>query len=277
MHDGRVSFEGQVARRLEASPTDALLAPASGIACVHWRLKITEPIDARLQLVHEVVSVEGFDLTWLGSRATARAMAIGRQAVAAAETLAPSVVLAAGSGPLALDQPRRGAGSFGEEAIRIRVDTESLELRAAPVLHRPGTPGALKVAEHLGLSRAISVEEIVLTEGERVQVAGVLDGGGVGPGAHRGPFREVASPLELHQGSLVVAHRRELGPALLPLLPWALGTAAAILGGVGATAWAAWRFDLLGGFGGGAPSHLEPPAQIGPDAPNLRAHFSRPD
>jgi hypothetical protein len=135
----------------------------------------------------------------------------------------------------------------------------------------------LKVAEHLGLSRAISVEETVLTEGERVQVAGVLDGGGIGPGAHRGPFREVASPLELHQGSLVVAHRRELGPALLPLLPWALGTAAAILAGVGATAWAAWRFDLLGGFEGGAPSHLEPPAQIGPAAPNLRTHFSRPD
>jgi hypothetical protein len=269
MHDGRVSFEGQVARRLEVSPTDALLAPASGIACVHWRLKITEPIDARLQLVHEVASVEGFDLTWLGSRATA----IGRQAMAV-PTPAPSVALAAGPGQLALDEPRRGGGSLGEEAIRIRVDTESLELRAAPVLHRPGTPGALKVAEHLGLSRAISVEEIVLTEGERVQVAGVLDGGGVGPGAHRGPFREVASPLELHQGSLVVAHRRELGPALLP---WALGTAAAILGGVGATAWAAWRFDLLGGFEGGAPSHLEPPAQIGPAAPNQRAHFSRPD
>jgi hypothetical protein len=270
MHDGRVSFEGRVARRLEASPTDALLAPASGIACVHWRLKITEPIDARLQLVHEVASAEGFDLTWLG----ARAMAVGRQAVAAADALAPSVALAAEPGLSALDQPRGGGGSHGEEGIRIRVDTESLELRAAPVLHRPGTPGALKVAEHLGLSRAISVEEIVLTEGERVQVAGVLDGGGVGPGAHRGPFREVASPLELHQGSLVVAHRRELGPALLP---WALGTAAAILGGVAATAWAAWRFDLLGGLEGGAPSHLAPPAQIGPDAPNLRTHFSRPD
>jgi hypothetical protein len=273
MHDGRVSFEGQVTRRLEASPTDTLLAPASGIACVHWRLKITEPIDARLQLVHEVASVEGFDLTWLGSRATASA----RQAVAAVRTLGPSVPLGADPGRLALGEPRRGAGPFEEEAIRIRVDTESLELRAAPVLHRPGTPGALKVAEHLGLSRAISVEEIVLTEGERVQVAGVLDGGGIGPGAHRGPFREVASPLELHQGSLVVAHRRELGPALLPLLPWALGTAAAILAGVGATAWAAWRFDLLGGFEGGAPSHLEPPAQIGPATPNLRSHFSRPD
>jgi hypothetical protein len=251
MHDGRVSFEGHVTKRSEV-----LLAPASGLPCVHWRLKITEPIDARLQLVHEIASAEGFDVTWAGADSPElerlRLPAMTRSTVG---LIAPEAHAEDG-------------------AVRIRVVSESLQLRAAPVLHRPGSPGALRVARQFGLSNAISVEEIVLPEGERVQVAGVLDGGAIGGLAHRGPFREVASALELHEGALVVASRRELGPALLP---WALGTAAAILAGVGATAWAAWRFDLLGGFDNTAPAHLQSaPAEIGPPTYS-RTHFSRPD
>jgi hypothetical protein len=253
MHDGRVSFQGHVTKRSEV-----LLAPASGLPCVHWRLKITEPIDARLQLVHEVASAEGFDVTWADG---ADAPELQRLCLRLPATPRAAI------GPVA-------SSAHAEDAVRIRVVSESLQLRAAPVLHRPGSPGALRVARQFGLSNAISVEEIALPEGERVQVAGVLDGGAAGGVGHRGPFREVASALELHEGDLVVASRRELGPALLP---WALGTAAAILAGVGATAWAAWRFDVLGGFDNTAPAHLQPaPAEIGPPTYS-RTHFSRPD
>jgi hypothetical protein len=56
-------------------------------------------------------------------------------------------------------------------------------------------------------------------------------------------------------------------------LPWALGTAAALLGGVGVAAWAARRFDLVPDVHHGT---VTPTAEIGPLI-HLRRHFSRPE
>lgn len=245
--DGSVAFEGTLLRRGEL-----LTAPASGAACVHWHLRIIEPIDARLQLVHEIASPEGFDLAWP----------------------LPPVPDGHPSGT-GLD-PRqlrlRAAEERDADSIRVRVMPDSLRLAATPVLHRPGSPGALRVAQQLGLSNGIAVEEIALGEGERVSAEGFLEGGALG--RLRGPFRDVDTEVRLHEAALVLPQRREIGPALLP---WALGTAAAILGGMGAATWAAWHFGLV--------SHARPvpPAahrllspEIGPQRYGRR-YFSRPD
>jgi len=56
-------------------------------------------------------------------------------------------------------------------------------------------------------------------------------------------------------------------------LPWALGTAAALLGGVGVATWAARHFDLVPHFLRPAAA---PAAEMGPLGP-MRRHFSQPE
>ncbi len=59
--------------------------------------------------------------------------------------------------------------------------------------------------------------------------------------SEQGPFRAVAGEPELID-AIVRLETRNLGPALLP---WALGTAAALLGVMGGATYAAWRYHVL--------------------------------
>ncbi len=58
---------------------------------------------------------------------------------------------------------------------------------------------------------------------------------------------------------------RGLAPAML--IPWAFGTAAALLGGMGLATWAAWRYHL---------AHL-PPANSAWHVPAVSAHLTPPE
>ena len=154
--------------------------------------------------------------------------------------------------------------------VRIRVTPECASIHGTPILHAAGSPGALSIARQYGFAGALSVEEITLREGVEILAEGHFEELGE-PGA--GPFRGVAQELELLDATVRVPARAVLAPVLLP---WALGTAAAILGGVGAATWAAWRFDLVPRFTGVGPRGTVPSAEIGPKRV-LRRHFSVPE
>jgi hypothetical protein len=154
--------------------------------------------------------------------------------------------------------------------VRIRVAAENADIHGAPILHAAGSPGALSIARQYGFAGALSVEEITLREGVEILAEGHFEELGE-PGA--GPFRGVAQELELLGAKVRLPARAVLAPVLLP---WALGTAAAILGGVGAATWAAWRFDLVPRFTGVGPRGTVPSAEIGPKRV-LRRHFSVPE
>lgn len=118
-----------------------------------------------------------------------------------------------------------------EDELRVvRVPPESASIVALPALHREGSRGALAVAAHMGLHGRVRVEEVLLRHGEDVEAEGVL----LDPGAalSRGPLRAVDLPPELVEATVRVVGST-LGPVLLP---WALGTAAAVLGAVGTAA-----------------------------------------
>lgn len=121
-----------------------------------------------------------------------------------------------------------------ERPVRIRVQPESARIEAPPTLHREGTPGAAAVARAFGFSGAISVEETVIRDGDALLADGTVQDMTLGAGA----FRAAAHGLELFDATLRVPSR-SLGPALIP---WALGTAAALLSGMGLATWTAWRF-----------------------------------
>lgn len=120
--------------------------------------------------------------------------------------------------------------------VRIRVDPAKARIEATPSLHRAGTPGAVAVAQAFGFRGALSVEEVVIRAGEALSADGVLQDLTFGAG----PFRAAAQGLELLEATVRLPSR-SLGPALLP---WALGTAAALLGAMGLATWAAWRYHL---------------------------------
>jgi hypothetical protein len=188
-----VSLEARAEGGLEL-----LRAPASGQACVHWRLRVVEHLTGRTELVHELASPEPFDLVW-----AARAH-------------------------VHVDDRR--------PAVRIRIDPGTAHIEATPTLFRAGTPGALAVARTFGFRGALSVEEVVIRPGELLSADGVLQDLSFGAG----PFRSAAQGLELLDAKVRLPSR-SLGPVLLP---WALGTAAALLGGMGLATWAAWRYHL---------------------------------
>jgi hypothetical protein len=195
--------------RLEARAEagfELLRAPASGQPCVHWRLRVVEHLTARTELVHEIASPEPFDLVWGGD---------------------------AGSPALSPSQP---APPSPRLPVRIRVDPGAARIEATPTLHRAGTPGALTVARAFGFRGDVSVEEVIIHSGDTLSAEGVLQDLTFGAG----PFRSAAQGLELLDATVRLPSR-SLGPALLP---WALGTAAALLGGMGLATWAAWRYHL---------------------------------
>ena len=187
-----VSFDGTI-----AAGAELLRSPISGLACVHWRLRITQHITPRMQLVHEVASPEAFEVHWT---------AIARHGEA---TPAP---------------------------LRLRLEPESARIHAAPVLHREGTPGALAAGRHFGLEGPLRVEEVMIHHGEAVSAEGLLDDAE----AAEGPFRSLARGPELLDPTLRLA-TPGIGPALLP---WALSTAAALLGATAAATYGAWRYHV---------------------------------
>jgi hypothetical protein len=170
---------------------EPLRAPASGVPCVHWRLRIFEHVARGMEFVHEVVSPDPVELTWRPE---------------------PELPM-----------------------VRVRLAPDSARLQAQPVLFRPGTPGALAVAQQFGLRGEVRVEEVIIRPGEAVEASGVL----ADPAAalSRGPFRTIDAPLELLHPTL----RLETGISLRPvLLPWALGAAAALLGTMGTATLLHW-------------------------------------
>src|SRR5207253_4777272 len=94
----------------------------------------------------------------------------------------------------------------------------------------------LAAARHFALAGPITVEEVIVRYGEEVVAEGILDD----PDAAGGPFRGTGRGLELLDATVRLPSR-SLGPALLP---WALGTAAALLGTTAAATCAAWRYHV---------------------------------
>lgn len=165
-----------------------------------------------------------------------------------------------GLGPDAVSAP-------SPRPVKVRVQPQAARIEATPVLHRAGSPGALATGRHFGFLGQLSVEEVTLRAGEEIVAEGMLEQPLATPA---GPFRGVDRELELLDATVRLPARVTLAPVLLP---WALGTAAALLGGVGVAAWAARRFDLIPDLRQGA---VTPTSEIGPLI-HIRPHFSRPE
>jgi len=150
----------------------------------------------------------------------------------------------------------------GRPSVRIRIDPESARIEATPTLHRAGTPGALAVARAFGFRGNVTVEEVIIRPGESVTAEGILQDLSVGAA----PFRAPAHALALAEAT-VRLQSRALAPAML--IPWAFGTAAALLSGMGLATWAAWRYHL---------AHLPPANSVWrTTAPVPSAHLTPPE
>jgi hypothetical protein len=214
-----VNFDGTV-----HAGRELLRSPISGLPCVHWRLRITQHIAPRMQLVHEVASPDAFEIHWAVS-----ARAAGHK------------------------DGEKDDGQPPPPPLRLRLDPESARIHAAPVLHREGTPGALAAGRHFGLDGALRVEEVMLHQGEEISAEGIFDDSE----ATEGPFRSMARGPELLDPTLRLA-TPGIGPALLP---WALGTAAALLGATGVATYGAWRYHVRHS-GGATPQVTIPVARV---------------
>ncbi len=128
-------------------------------------------------------------------------------------------------------------GARGRTPVRIRLDPETARIEATPTLHRAGTPGAEAVARAFGFRGAVTVEEVIIRAGDTVTADGLLQDLAYGAG----PFRAPSGALALYEATVRLPSR---GLAPAALIPWAFGTAAALLGGMGLATWAAWRYHL---------------------------------
>jgi hypothetical protein len=204
-----------------ASAGAALLrSPVSGQSCVYWRVRITQRLTDRSQLVHEIESEEAFELRW------------GRQ--------------------------RRDDSS--QEEIRLWLEPEAARIQAPPVLHREGTPGARAAERYFGLAGPLVVEEVLVRAGEALSAEGVI----CDLDADAAPFRGTTRGPELVE-AIVTVESKSLAPVLLP---WALGTAAALMGGMGLATYAAWRAHVL---------HLPPAVVRLPRLISPQAQLQRPE
>ena len=149
---------------------------------------------------------------------------------------------------------------------RVRVLPGSADIRGSAVLHRPGSPGSRAAGRHFELSGELGVEEIILRPGDEIVAEGLLEGFD----GEAGPFRAPAREQELLGALVRLPARNALGPVLLP---WALGTAAAVMGGMGMAAWAAAHFDLFPHL---RHSVAAPAPETGP-LHMFRKHFSQPE
>lgn len=176
-----------------AAATSMLRSPASGTACVYWRLRVTETI-APTVFVHDVCSDEAFELQ-----------------VPLDSGLPPRL-----SGPLRIN---------GREA---RID-------ALAILHRPDSVAAKAVATAFGLTGQLTVEEVVIPVGARLEVSGALVGA-----AAAGPFRSAPPEYALTDVTVKVPGNVRRNQ----FLPWAVGTGAAILSVLGVAGAVARNMDV---------------------------------
>jgi hypothetical protein len=181
---------------LASAGAGLLKSPVSGQTCVFWRVRITQRLTDRSQLVHEIESDEAFELRW------------GRS-----------------------DRPN--------EDLRLWLEPETARIVAPPVLHREGTPGAEAAGRAFGLAGPLVVEEVLIRAGEPLSAEGIISDLDAAMGA--GPFRGATRGPELVE-ALITVESRSLAPVLLP---WALGTAAALMSGMGLATYAAWRAHLV--------------------------------
>jgi len=151
-----------------------------------------------------------------------------------------------------------GAPGGDVPPVRILIEPDITRIEATPALHRPGSPGALAVARAFGFPCTLSVEEIAILPGDEIAAEGILHH----PVVDAGPFRTVEREPELVEATLTVTGGNTIGQALLP---WAVGTAAAVLGGIGLATWAAWHYHFAHEAGshvaraGHSPASLECP------------------
>jgi hypothetical protein len=151
-----------------------------------------------------------------------------------------------------------GAPGGDVPPVRILIEPDITRIEATPALHRPGSPGALAVARAFGFPGTLSVEEIAILPGDEIAAEGILHH----PVVDAGPFRTVEREPELVEATLTVTGGNTIGQALLP---WAVGTAAAVLGGIGLATWAAWHYHFAHEAGshvaraGHSPASLECP------------------
>lgn len=159
----------------------------------------------------------------------------------------------------------------GPEAAlrRVRISPGAAEVQGISIFHRPGSAGARAAAEQFDLAGALGIEETLLRPGDAILAEGVLE---EADGA--GPFRATVRERELVGALVRTADRASLAPVLLP---WALGTAAALLGGVGMAAWAANHFHWVARVHDAVVSPVTTPTlEMGP-LRSVRRHFSQPE
>jgi hypothetical protein len=125
-------------------------------------------------------------------------------------------------------------GAQDRAPVRILVEPDTARIEAPPALHRPGSPGALAVARAFGFPGVLSVEEIAIHPGDEIDAAGTL----LDARQDAGPYRTIEREPELLDATLTVAGET-IGQALLP---WAVGTAAAFITGIGLATWAVWHY-----------------------------------
>ena len=123
----------------------------------------------------------------------------------------------------------------------VQLAGERVRIEAQPTLHHEGSPAARAVAEHFGMQGRVRVEEVLIRQGEPVSAEGLL----FDPQSTAvGPYRGCQGTPELFEATV----RLPTGIALRPaLLPWALGTAAALLSAAGAATALSklWQLRLL--------------------------------
>ncbi|HVU51920.1 MAG TPA: hypothetical protein VHL80_14585 [Polyangia bacterium] len=216
--DSRALAPAPVSFGALASAGAALLrSPVSGQPCVYWRVRITQRLTDRSQLVHEIESEEAFELRW-------------------------------------------GRGDGPHDEVRLWLEPESARIQAPPVLHREGTPGAEAAERYFGLAGPLVVEEVMIRAGEALSAEGII----CDLDAAAGPFRGTTRGPELVE-ALVTVESKSLAPVLLP---WALGTAAALMSGMGLATYAAWRAHVL---------HLPPAVLRLPRLVAPHAQLQRPE